>query len=156
MKEVQLFAEQNGQQMIEDIEKNAKTIVPTSIGDMELVMEDVEIIPVDIPGWKVVNHGNLTVALDITISPELKSEGIAREIVNRVQNLRKESNLEVTDRIHVRLTSNSLWNDAIHANSQYISNQVLADTLIVVEGLNEGVEVEWDETTKMYIHIIKS
>lgn len=156
MKEVQNYAEANGQKMIEDIEKHAKTIVPTSIGDMELINEDVEIIPVDIPGWKVVNHGNLTVALDITISPALKAEGIAREIVNRVQNLRKESQLEVTDRIHIRLTANSLWNDAIEANSQYISNQVLADSLTVVDGLNEGVEVEWDETTKMYIHILKS
>ncbi|MEY4330288.1 MAG: hypothetical protein RL609_1036 [Bacteroidota bacterium] len=156
MKEVQNYAEVNGQRMIEEIEKHAKTIVPTSIGDMELINEDVEIIPVDIPGWKVVNHGNLTVALDITITPELKAEGIAREIVNRVQNLRKESQLEVTDRIHIRLTANSLWNDAIEANSQYISNQVLADSLTVVDGLNEGVEVEWDETTKMYIHILKS
>jgi isoleucyl-tRNA synthetase len=156
MKEVQLYAEQHGQQMMDDIEQKSKTIVPTSIGDMELIAEDVEIIPVDIPGWKVVNHGNLTVALDITISPELKAEGIAREIVNRVQNLRKESQLEVTDRIHVRLTANSLWNDAIEANSQYISNQVLADSLTVVEDLKDGVEVEWDETTKMYIHIQKS
>jgi len=64
--------------------------------------------------------------------------------------------LEVTDRIHVRLTANSLWNDAIEANSQYISNQVLADSLTVVEDLKDGVEVEWDETTKMYIHIQKS
>jgi isoleucyl-tRNA synthetase len=156
MKEVQNYAEANGQLMIEEIEKHAKTIVPTSIGDMELITEDVEIIPVDIPGWKVVNHGNLTVALDVTISPELKAEGIAREIVNRVQNLRKESQLEVTDRIHIRLTANSLWNDAIEANSQYISNQVLADSLTVVDDLKDGVEVEWDETTKMYIHIQKS
>ncbi len=156
MKEVQNYAEANGQLMIEEIEKHAKTIVPTSIGDMELITEDVEIIPVDIPGWKVVNHGNLTVALDVTISPELKAEGIAREIVNRVQNLRKESQLEVTDRIHIRLTANSLWNDAIEQNSQYISNQVLADSLTVVDDLKDGVEVEWDETTKMYIHIQKS
>jgi isoleucyl-tRNA synthetase len=156
MKEVQLFAEQNGQQMIEDIEKKALTIVPTSIGDMELVMEDVEIIPVDIPGWKVVNQGNLTVALDVTITETLRDEGIAREVVNRIQNIRKESQLSVTDRIQVSLTANSIWNDAIEKNSQYIRNQVLADVITFVNDLQEGVTVEWDENLTLNIHIQKS
>jgi isoleucyl-tRNA synthetase len=156
MKEVQLFAEQNGQQMIEDIEKMGVTKVPTSIGEMELVAEDVEIIPVDIPGWKVVNQGNLTVALDVTITETLRDEGIAREVVNRIQNIRKESQLSVTDRIQVSLTANSIWNDAIEKNSQYIRNQVLADAITFVNDLKEGVEVEWDENLTLKIHIQKS
>ncbi len=156
MKEVQLFAEQNGQTMIEDIEKNGATVIPTSIGEMELVMEDVEIIPVDIPGWKVVNQGNLTVALDVTITETLRDEGIAREVVNRIQNIRKESQLQVTDRIRVSLTANSTWNDAIEKNSQYIRNQVLADEITFVSDLKEGVQVEWDENQTLNIYIQKS
>jgi isoleucyl-tRNA synthetase len=156
MKEVQLFAEQNGQQMIEDIEKKGVTLVPTTIGEMELIIEDVEIIPVDIPGWKVVNQGNLTVALDVTITETLKDEGIAREVVNRIQNIRKESQLQVTDRIRVSLTANSIWNDAIEKNSQYIRNQVLADEITFVNDLKEGVQVEWDENLTLNIHIQKS
>jgi isoleucyl-tRNA synthetase len=153
---VQMFAEKNGQQMIEDIEKQGATKVPTSVGDIELLMEDVEIIPVDIPGWKVVNQGNLTVALDVTITETLRDEGIAREVVNRIQNIRKESQLQVTDRIQVSLTANSIWNDAIEKNSQYIRNQVLADDITFVNDLKEGVQVEWDENLTLNIHIQKS
>ncbi len=156
MKEVQLFAEKNGQQMIEDIEKQGSTKVLSSVGDIELLMEDVEIIPVDIPGWKVVNQGNLTVALDVTITETLRDEGIAREVVNRIQNIRKESQLSVIDRIQVSLTANSIWNDAIEKNSQYIRNQVLADAITFVNDLKEGVEVEWDENLTLKIHIQKS
>jgi isoleucyl-tRNA synthetase len=119
-------------------------------------MEDVEIIPVDIPGWKVVNQGNLTVALDVTITETLRDEGIAREVVNRIQNIRKESQLQVTDRIQVSLTANSIWNDAIEKNSQYIRNQVLADDITFVNDLKEGVQVEWDENLTLNIHIQKS
>jgi len=156
MKEVQLFAESNGQQMIQDIEREGVTKVPTSIGEMLLETEDVEIIPVDIPGWKVVNHGNLTVALDVTITEALRAEGIAREVVNRIQNIRKESQLEVTDRIRVTLTANSLWSDAINQNSQYIRGQVLADSLTLVENFQEGERVEWEENQTMFIQISKS
>jgi isoleucyl-tRNA synthetase len=156
MKEVQLFAESNGQQMILDIENEGTTKVPTSIGEMLLESEDVEIIPVDIPGWKVVNHGNLTVALDITITEDLRAEGIAREVVNRIQNIRKESQLEVIDRIQVTLTANSLWSDAINQNSQYIRGQVLADSLTLVENFQEGEKVEWEENQTMFIQISKS
>ncbi len=127
-----------------------------SIGEMLLETEDVEIIPVDIPGWKVVNHGNLTVALDVTITEALRAEGIAREVVNRIQNIRKESQLEVIDRIRVTLTANSLWSDAINQNSQYIRGQVLADSLTLVENFQEGERVEWEENQTMFIQISKS
>jgi isoleucyl-tRNA synthetase len=123
---------------------------------MILELEDVEIIPVDIPGWKVVNHGNLTVALDVTITEELRAEGIAREVVNRIQNIRKERNLEVVDRIQVSLTANSLWSDAINQNSQYIRAQVLADSLTLVENFQDGEQVEWEENQTMFIQISKS
>lgn len=90
-------------------------------------LEDVEIIAEDIPGWQVTNSGRLTVALDITITSELKEEGISRELVNRIQNLRKELNFEVTDRINVVLEDHEYIRSAVNNNSAYICNETLAD-----------------------------
>ncbi|MEE1884002.1 isoleucine--tRNA ligase [Pedobacter flavus] len=90
-------------------------------------LEDVEIIAEDIPGWQVTNSGRLTVALDITITNELKEEGISRELVNRIQNLRKELNFEVTDRIKVVLEDHEYIRSAVNNNSAYICNETLAD-----------------------------
>jgi isoleucyl-tRNA synthetase len=115
----------------------------------------VEIIPVDIPGWKVANDGALTVALDVTISDSLRGEGVAREFVNRIQNIRKESGLEVTDKISVKILSNDIYNEAIETNSEYIRAQVLAGELIVTENLTEGHNVEIDENVTSVIHIQK-
>jgi len=89
--------------------------------------EDVEIFAEDIPGWQVTNLGSLTVALDVTISEELKQEGISRELVNRVQNLRKELNFEVTDRIKVSLQNDNLIANAVAKNKAYICAEILAD-----------------------------
>lgn len=94
---------------------------------IELDMSDLEITAQDIPGWTVSSDGNLTVALDVTLSEELKSEGIARELVNRVQNLRKDSGLEVTDRILLKIDTNELIQNAITANKDYVCNEVLAN-----------------------------
>ena len=116
--------------------------------------EDVEIIPVDIPGWKVANSGPLTVALDITISPQLRDEGIAREIVNRIQNLRKENKFEVTDRIKVKVKNHPLINSAIISNLDYIRAEILANTLEIVNEINgNGVEIEVDEEIKTMVVI---
>jgi isoleucyl-tRNA synthetase len=104
----------------------------------------VEIIPVDIPGWKVANQGPLTVALDVTITPELKEEGYARELVNRIQNLRKETNFEVTDKIIVKVSGENYLNDVLKNNSEYISSQVLASSLEFVPEMEGGVAVEWE------------
>ena len=97
MKALQTFAAENAQLIIREIEMNGSYPFQAEGEVIELLHEDVDIIPVDIPGWKVVNDGALTVALDIHISPELHQEGIAREFVNRIQNLRKETGFDVTE-----------------------------------------------------------
>nr|WP_288329692.1 isoleucine--tRNA ligase [uncultured Prevotella sp.] len=104
---------------------------------------DVEIISEDIPGWLVSNDGNLTVALEVELTDELIKEGMARELINRIQNLRKENGLEITDRIIVTVASNKQVDDAIAAFGEYIRTQVLADAINVAE--NDGAEVEFDD-----------
>src|SRR5690554_3293192 len=106
-------------------------------------LDDVEIISEDIPGWLVGNEGRLTVALDITISDELRKEGIARELVNRIQNIRKAKDFEITDRVIVKIASNAKTDEAITDNDLYIKNQVLADKIIIVEDvLEEEIEID--------------
>ncbi len=105
-----------------------------------LDLSDFEIVAQDIPGWLVSSEGNLTVALDVTISEELKAEGIARELVNRVQNLRKDSGLEVTDKIRLKVETNEVIQQAIQSNSTYICNEVLAND-VVFESLGDDALV---------------
>ena len=95
--------------------------------------EDVEIISEDIPGWLVTNEGNLTVALDITVTEELRREGIARELVNRIQNIRKSSNFDITDKVEVVITPNKETDDAINEYAEYIKKQVLAESITIAE-----------------------
>ena len=99
---------------------------------------DVEIIAEDVPGWQVANLGKLTVALDVTITEELKEEGISRELINRIQNLRKSKGFEVTDRITVRLTDHSFISRALNNNLSYICAEILADSIVLDNQLNEG------------------
>ena len=114
--------------------------------------EDVEITSQDIEGWLVANSGNITVALDITITPELKEEGIARELVNRIQNIRKDSGLEVTDRIDVILEKDGTVEDAVNRNIEYIKNETLTVNLDFAEEVNNGVEIIFDDVaTKLFI-----
>jgi isoleucyl-tRNA synthetase len=94
---------------------------------------DFDITAQDIPGWLVSSEGNLTVALDVTIDESLKAEGIARELVNRVQNLRKDSGLEVTDRILLQVETNEIIQDAITQNKEYVCNEVLANDINFVQ-----------------------
>ncbi|SEM38062.1 Isoleucyl-tRNA synthetase [bacterium A37T11] len=110
-----------------------------------ILLSEVEIIAEDVDGWQVANLGKLTVALDVHISPELKQEGLARELVNRVQNLRKELGFEVTDRIKVRVSNIPEITDAIAANLTYIRTEILADTLVSEDGLAVGETIEIDE-----------
>ena len=119
--------------------------ITLNIDGQEAVVEvaDVEIISEDIPGWLVSNEGNLTVALEVELTPELKKEGMARELINRIQNLRKETGLEITDRIKVTVASNEETNAAIEAFGDYIKGQVLADSIEI--GDNAGVETEFDD-----------
>lgn len=155
MKDLQNFAQANADAIISSIENNGRFEFATPDGAIELIEEDVEIIPVDIPGWKVANAGALTVALDITITPELKKEGYAREFVNRIQNLRKENGLDVTDKISVKILTNEGLNEAITTNSEYIRAQVLAGEIILMDSLENGQSVEIDEGLTTLIHIQK-
>ncbi|MFI5162581.1 MAG: isoleucine--tRNA ligase [Sphingobacteriales bacterium] len=121
----------------------------------EISITDVEIIAEDVPGWQVANMGKLTVALDVNISNELKQEGISREFINRVQNLRKAKGFEVTDRINVRYNTNAqIIIESIDNNLSYICAEILADYVQVDNQLNEGEEVIIDEN-KVLIYITR-
>lgn len=157
MKAVQEFAKENGTKIIHDVELKGKSVVVVAGTEIVLETEDVEIIPVDIPGWKVANSGALTVALDVTISPELKQEGLAREIVNRIQNMRKDKGLDVTDKILVRIQQNAKLDSAIKSNLNYICSETLTGDLQLVDSLvaTESNLVEVDETISTLISIQK-
>ncbi|MFV8225236.1 isoleucine--tRNA ligase [Christiangramia aquimixticola] len=120
--------------------------------NVKLSLSEVEISSQDIEGWLVASSGNLTVALDVSISPELKKEGVARELVNRIQNLRKDSGYEVTDTIDVTLQKDGVVEDAVNDNITYIKNETLTATLEFAEVVSEGAEVEFDDVaTKLFI-----
>lgn len=123
---------------------------------IELDLNDFEIVAQDIPGWLVSTEGNLTVALDVTITDDLKSEGIARELVNRVQNLRKDSGLEVTDRILLKVDTNELVQNAIAANKAYICNEVLANDVIFETLGSEALKTDLAEADDAKIGLVKN
>ncbi len=125
--------------------------------NLKLQLDDVDIISEDIPGWLVANEGKITVALDVTITDELRQEGIAREFVNRIQNYRKESGLEVTDKISVRIQTNPAIEKALRNFEQYIGNQTLAENIALVDVLKKesAKEIEIDDDTKTLIQIEK-
>jgi isoleucyl-tRNA synthetase len=106
---------------------------------------DVEIIAEDVPGWQVANLGKLTVALDVTLTEELKEEGISRELINRIQNLRKTNGFEVTDRITVRLTDHPFIVKAVNNNLSYICAEILADSIVLDNQLNDGEKTTIEE-----------
>jgi isoleucyl-tRNA synthetase len=116
-------------------------------------LPDVEIISEDIPGWLVANEGQLTVALDITVTPELKKEGIARELVNRIQNIRKSNGYDIVDKINITLQSDDRTDEAVRTYKTYISNQVLAHSL-EIKPLTEGQEMDLDDF-KLWVRIEK-
>jgi isoleucyl-tRNA synthetase len=123
---------------------------------VEILIDDVEIATKDIPGWAIASEGSITVALDTNITDELKMEGIAREIVNRIQNLRKDLNFEVTDKISVEIEKNIGVNDAVMKNKLYICNETLAMNLEMVEKIAENAnEVELLEGINVKIKITK-
>ncbi len=137
------------QEQIAELETNGKV----QLGSYEILAEDVEVISEDIPGWLVGNDGNLTIALDITLTDELRAEGMARTLVNRIQNIRKKSGLEITDRIRVQIEPNEAVMKAVEDFGDYIARQVLADE-VKLEA-NEGQSVEFDDF-KLNINITKS
>ena len=120
------------------------------VDGQEAVLEraDVEIISEDIPGWLVANEGRLTVALDITVTDELKKEGLARELVNRIQNLRKSSGFEITDKVNITLASSAEMDGAVEAYQEYIKSQVLANNLVVTaESISDATVLDFEDFT---------
>ena len=108
-------------------------------------LADVEVISEDIPGWLVANEGRLTVALDITVTEELRLEGLARELVNRIQNIRKSSGFDITDKITIAVLSSEDMDPAIRAYSSYIAGQVLAESIEIADVVSDGTELDFEE-----------
>ena len=138
------------QTQIAELEQVGSIVLPLQNIQFTLEIADVEVSAEDIPGWSVASKGVLTVALDITITPELQSEGSARELINRIQNIRKDSNFNLTDRIFVELLDNSISDNIKYAVNQhitYICGEILADKLIWVSQLSsEGSEIEVNDS----------
>jgi len=123
----------------------------------EAILEtaDVEIFSEDIPGWLVANEGKLTVALEVTITEELRREGIARELVNRIQNIRKSSGFEITDKINITLSKNPQTDDAVNEYNSYICNQVLViPPLRLAEEVIDGTELNFDDFS-LFVNVVK-
>ncbi|WP_040246963.1 isoleucine--tRNA ligase [Psychroserpens mesophilus] len=140
---------------IKNIEQNGSLDVEINGKNITLEQSDVEITSKDIEGWLVASSGPLTVALDVTITEELQKEGIARELVNRIQNLRKDSGFELTDRIAVQFQKDEQIINAINKNLEYIKTETLTDELEILEQLKDGIEIAFDDVnTKLFIQKI--
>ena len=147
MKSVNVAVTEMSQEQIAELEKNGSITLQVEGTDALIELADVEIFSEDVPGWTVANEGALTVALDVEVTDELRREGVAREIVKKVQAIRKESGFEITDRISVVLSSSDLSDAAVEQFREYICNQVLADSLEVDTALSEGEDIELEGCT---------
>ena len=146
MKQISTLIAAMEQSDIFEFEKNGRYQLNIGTESIDLSLEDVEILSEDIPGWLVANEGRLTVALDINVTKELKEEGIARELINRIQNLRKESNFDVTDKITLAIGRHKEINEAVENFSQYIASQVLAEHIeLTDEKDNKAKDIEIDD-----------
>ena len=153
MKGVAAVMDTLSQEQIAALELNGTIGINVEGQDLTVEAADVEIISEDIPGWLVANEGSLTVALEVELNDELRQEGMAREIINRVQNIRKESGLEITDRISIILSPNDEVEKSVTAFGDYIKAQVLADSIEIAD--NDGTEVAFDDF-KLNIKITKN
>jgi isoleucyl-tRNA synthetase len=142
------------QQQINALEADGRCVVSVEGQDCEVLISDVEIATQDIPGWVVANDGSLTVALDIQLTPELIDEGIARELVNRIQNIRKEQ-FDVTDRIVVEL-QNGEWDAAVECHREYICTETLCTSLTLVPEVKDGTEIDIIDGKTTSINIKKA
>ncbi|WP_302775171.1 isoleucine--tRNA ligase, partial [Phocaeicola coprocola] len=138
MKAVAAAVSEMSQEAIAELEKNGKYTFQLDGGEAVVEATDVEIFSEDIPGWLVANEGKLTVALEVTVTEELKREGIARELVNRIQNIRKSSGFEITDKINIVLSKNPDTDGAVNEYNTYICNQVLANSLTLADEVADG------------------
>jgi len=152
MKEIALIMTTFTKHDIDDIEHNGEYKLALPSGEVILTLEDVEIITEDMPGWLVANEGKLTVALDVTVTDALLREGIARELVNRIQNLRKSNGYEIVDKILVEIESREEIKEAVIEYSKYIALQTLAHSVLLVNSLTDATELEFDDyTVKIFI-----
>lgn len=133
------------QKDIQNLEQKGQATLHLDGQDLVIECSDVEIATEDMPGWLVANEGTLTIALDIMVNEELKEEGYAREFVNRIQNMRKNSGFEITDKILVEIEENEAINSAVEHFKDYIASQVLADDLKLVPSLSDAQEQEFDD-----------
>ena len=147
MKAIATAVQEFGQAEIAQFEKAQTYSLQLPDKTVTLSLDDVEISTQDIEGWLVATAGSLLVALDIHITPELRQEGIARELVNRIQNIRKDNDYDITDRIQIRLQAHPALQAAVTANEAYIKNETLTDSITFVESLPEGEEIAFDEVT---------
>ena len=146
MKQISTLIAAMEQSDIFEFEKNGRYQLNIGTESIDLSLEDVEILSEDIPGWLVANEGHLTVALDINVTKELKEEGIARELINRIQNLRKESNFDVTDKITLAIGRHKEINEAVENFSQYIASQVLAEYIELTDEKDDKArDIEIDD-----------
>jgi len=157
MKQISAAVAQLSQEDIVTFERNETFELNVDSEKINLTLEDVEITSEDIPGLLVANDGRLTVALDINVTDELREEGIAREFINRIQNIRKESNFDVTDKINIEIQKHNLINEAIEKHKEYISAQTLAKSIELVDGFKQNSVhfVEIDDEIKTNIKINK-
>ncbi len=157
MKLVSSAINQMTQENITEIENKGHYIITIDGEKEEILLSEIEIITEDIPGWLVANEGNLTVALDVNITEELKKEGLAREFINRIQNIRKDSGFDVTDKINIQIQKHDLINDAILTHSNYIGSQTLANNIDLVENIDaeNSKNLEIDKDIKTIIKIVK-
>ena len=156
MKAAKAIIESMNNTAIAQLEKDGKYIIQIEDEPFELNLEDVVIVSEDIEGWLVASDAFITVALDINITAELKAEGIARELINRIQNLRKNKNFEVTDRIQLKIQDHPSIHQAVHTFKNYICEEVLALNLELVAELNEGDQIEFIEDILLKMNISKN
>ncbi len=157
MKQLAVAVNAITQQEIAQLEKEGKFTLDIDGQSVELLPGDVEILSEDIPGWQVASMGNLTVALDVTLTPELWQEGIAREVINRIQNLRKDKGYEVTDKIIIKFQPHPDIDEAVNHNINYICSETLAQTFDFVDlsGVTDKVLIELTDTISTYIEITR-
>ncbi len=153
MKQVASAVTAMSQEQIAELENNGKLILDLNGTPAEIEAGEVEIFSEDIPGWVVANEGTLTVALDTVVTDELRREGIARELVSKIQNIRKSSGFEITDKIRITISRNEQTDAAINEYNAYICNQVLANSIELAD-VSEGTELEFDGFT-LLVNVIK-
>lgn len=155
MKAISAAVAEMTQNDISKLEREGKFQLNLPEGLIEIVVKDVEIFSEDIPGWLVANEGKYTVALDVTVSDELRNEGIARELINRIQNIRKETGFDVTDKINIKILKHSAINNAVEIHRDYIASQTLAKEIVLVDsepvGAVTNIEIDTDTITAIKV-----